>query len=233
MADTTENALDVPAAPDPVSNDTSTSKMAEETIAYFRAEMDKNKEQAIARKLENKRLQAELDDLKKQIEAANAERDKAIKETEEIRVAYQKFTDENELVRELESLRSDIKIRDLHEAFNGIEGVEYQDGVTLDDILQAAKLNPGEIEEITPELVTKAIEAARTSKPFLFSSGSASEQNGEVRQEAAPAQTLKAFGAQAVGGGSAPPAAKPDPAKAVDWSDHRAVDRYFAERNGK
>lgn len=233
MTDTTDNAQDVPAATDPVLTETSKSKMAEDSVAYFRAEMEKNKEQAIARKLEVKRLQAELDGMKKQIEAANAERDKAVKEAEEIREAYQKFTDENELVRELESLRSDIKIRDLHDAFNGIEGVEYQDGVTLDDILQAAKLNPAEIDEITPEFVTKAIEAARTSKPFLFSSGSASDQTGEVRQEAAPAQTLKAFGAQAVGGGSAPPAAKADPAKAVDWSDHRAVDRYFAELNGK
>ena len=228
MTDTNDIARDVPAATEPVLTDSSTSKMAEDSVAYFRAEMEKNKEQAIARKLENKRLQAELDGLKKQVETLTTERDKAVKEAEETKEAYAKFTDENELMQQLQSLQSDIKIRDLHEAFNGIEGVEYQDGVTLDDILQAAKINPAEIEEITPEFVTKAIEAARTSKPFLFSSGSASEQPGDVRQEAAPAQTLKAFGAQAVGGGSAPPAAKGDPAKTVDWRDPAAVRQYVA-----
>ena len=58
-------------------------------------------------------------------------------------------------------MRADRKLRDLQDAFNGVDGIEYQEGVNLDDILQAAKLNPAEIDEITPELVTKAIETAR------------------------------------------------------------------------
>lgn len=212
--------------------------MSETTLVdHWRAEADKNKTQAIKRKEEINRLNAELADLKKQLEAANKEREKAAKEVEEIKAAYEEFTNENRILQELETLKAENRLRDLHDAFNGVEGVEYQDGVTLDDILQAAKLNPDEIEEITPEFVTKAIEAARASKPFLFAAQAQAQgdaaNTGEVRQEAAPAQTLKAFGAQAVGGGSAPPAAKADPAKSVDWSDHRAVDRYFAERNGK
>lgn len=193
-----------------------------------RGEFEKALRQAQSRKAELLAVTKERDDLKKQLDSAVAERDKALKEAEETVEAYAKFTDENELMQQLEAARGELKIRDLHDAFNGIEGVEYQDGVSLDDILQAAKLNPAEIEEITPELVTKAIEAARTSKPFLFASGSASDQPGEVRQEAATAPALKAFGAQAVGGGSAPPQAQPDPAKTVDWRDPAAINKYAA-----
>lgn len=231
MTDTTDNAQDVPAAPDPVLTDPR-KPMSDGMIS--RSEFEKVLRQAQRRKTELEAVTKERDELQKQIAGLTTERDKAVKESEEIREAYAKFTDENELVRELESLRSDIKIRDLHDAFNGIEGVEYQDGVTLDDILQAAKLNPAEIEEITPEFVTKAIEAARASKPFLFA-GQAPAQGetatpGEVRQEAAPAQTLRAFGAQAVGGGSAPPSPAADPAKVVDWRDPAAISKYAANQ---
>ena len=96
---------------------------------------------------------------------------------------------------------------------------------------------PAEIDEITPELVTKAIETARASKPFLFVSQPAQAETqtpGDVPQEAASSPSLKAFGAQASGGGSAPPAARTDPAKAFDWSDPVAVSRYLeSQRGGK
>lgn len=201
-----------------------------------RAEFERVIKQSQRRKAELETLSKERDDLKKQLETAITEREKAVKESESVQEAYRKFTDENEIYKQLEEANANIRIRDLHDAFNGVEGVEYQDGVTLDDILQAAKLNPAEIDEITPEIVSQAIEAARASKPFLFATPQAQgepQNTGEVRQEAASTPSLKAFGGQASGGGSAPPAALADPAKSVDWSDHRAVDRYFAERNGK
>ena len=192
-------------------------------VDHWRAEADKNKTQAIRRKEEINRLNAELADVKKQLETANKEREKAAKEVEEIKAAYEEFTNENRILQELETLRAENRLRDLHDAFNGVDGVEYQDGVTLDDILQAAKLNPDEIDEITPEFVTKAIEAARASKPFLFAAQAQAQgdaaNTGDVRQVADPAApTLKAFGAQAAGGGSAP---KPKPE--IDYSDPVAV----------
>ena len=209
--------------------------MSESTVS--RSEFEKVLRQAQRRKTELEQVTKERDEWKGKAETALKEQEKATKEVESIREAYAKFTDENELHRELEEMRADMKLRDLQDAFNGVDGIEYQEGVNLDDILQAAKLNPAEIKEITPELVTKAIETARASKPFLFVSQPAQAETqtpGDVPQEAASSPSLKAFGAQASGGGSAPPAARTDPAKAFDWSDPVAVSRYLeSQRGGK
>lgn len=184
--------------------------------------------QAVERKIRIQQLEAELADIKGKLETATKERDEAVKTAEETQKAYQEFTSENAMQQEIAQLRGDLRRRDLTDLFNGIEGVEYQDGVTLDDVLQAAGMSFDEIEDITEDLPGKVIEAARAKKPFLFSPGSASEQPGEVRQETAtqaPAQQFKAFGAQAAGGGAT---AEVTPSKPL--SDPISQMQYVAER---
>lgn len=231
---TTESSRrDVPAAADAVSSQPG-NPMSENTVS--RSEFEKVLRQAQRRKTELEQVTKERDEWRGKAETALKELDQASQEVESIREAYAKFTDENELNRELEELRADIKLRDLQDAFNGVDGVEYQDGVNLHDILTAAQLNPAEIDEITPEIVTKAIETARASKPFLFVSQPAQAEPqtpGDVRQEAAsPPPSLKAFGAQASGGGSAPPVKDFDPVKEVDWRDPVAVSKFMESHRG-
>ena len=220
---TTESShRDVPAVAEPVSSQPG--KTMSDTVS--RSEFEKVLRQAQRRKTELEQVTKERDEWRGKAETAMKELDQASREVEEIREAYAKFTDENELHRELEELRADVKLRDLQDAFNGVDGIEYQEGVNLHDILQAAQLNPAEIDEITPEFVTKAIETARVSKPFLFVSQPAqaeTQPTGDVRQEAASSPpSLKAFGAQASGGGSAPPGQKPS----IDYSDPVAALRH-------
>ncbi len=235
---TTESSRrDVPAAAEPVS--TQRKSMSDDVVDKLRAELRKVTEESIERKMEIRRLESAAKEMESKLEAATKERDEAAKEAESIAKKYS----ESEIAKKIQELEDgiasrdyELKLVDLHAAFMGAEGVEYQEGVSLDDLLQAAKINPAEIEEITPEFVTKAIETARASKPFLFVSQPAQAEPqtpGDVRQGAASPPSLKAFGAQAAGGGSAPPAPTEDPAKAFDWSDHAAVDRFFAERNAK
>lgn len=184
--------------------------------------------QAVERKIRIQQLEAELADMKGKLEAATKERDEAVKAAEDVKAAYEEFTNENALTKEIAQLRGDLRRRDLTDLFNGVEGVEYQDGVTLDDVLAAAGMSFDEIEEITDELPGKVIEAARAKKPFLFAAGSASEQPGEVRQNAAtqaPAQQFKAFGAQAAGGGAT---AEVTPSKPL--SDPISQMQYVADR---
>ena len=186
--------------------------------------------QAVERKIRIQQLEAELAEWKGKFESVVKERDEAVKTAEETQKAYQEFTSKDAQQQTIAQLQSEIKRRDLADVFNSIEGVEYQDGVTLDDVLQAAGMSFDEIEDITEDLPGKVIEAARAKKPFLFSPGSASEQPGEVRQETAtqaPAQQFKAFGAQAAGGGATAEMKKPD------LSDPIAALRYVSERMGQ
>lgn len=195
------------------------------------AEDPKAVEQAIARKFRIRELEAQLKERDDKIAALTKERDDATKVAEETKAAYEKFTNENALSQRIKQLERDARYRDMTDTFNGIEGVEYQDGVTLEDLFHAAGVNFDELEEIPEDFTTTVIEAAKAKKPFLFaSSGSADTQTGEVRQEtAAPAQPpLRAFGAQAAGGGAAPPGPKDDPAKSVDWTNPEAINRFVA-----
>lgn len=230
----TENRRDVPDAAETVLTKPG-KPMSENTVS--RAEFERVVKQSQRRKAELDALTKERDDLKSQLQTAISERDEAVKGVEEIRQAYQEFTNENEIYRELETLKADMKLRDMADMLNGLDGIEYQQGVTLADVLEAAGIDPGEIDEIPEDFGTKVIEAARASKPFLFAAqapaqGEAAKTPGDVRPQAAQtAPTLKAFGAQAVGGGSAPPGGKPDPAKSVDWTDPAAINAFVASRD--
>lgn len=206
--------------------------MSENTVS--RGEYEKVIRQAKQRKFDLEKAQAEIADLRKQAEKLTKERDDAVKAAEETKTAYEQFTNENELYRENQSLKSERKLRDMADMLNAVEGVEYQQGVTLADVLDAAGIKPDEIDEIPEDFATKAIEAARASKPFLFAVQAPAQgetaNTGEVRPQAAETPALKAFGAQAVGGGSAPPAPRPDPAQSVDWTNPEAINRFVAGR---
>jgi len=74
-------------------------------------------------------------------------------------------------------------------------------------------------------------EKARTNKAYLFApkDGQASAKAGaDAPTEAAVPQAVRAFGAQAVGGGAAAKAPQTDPAKAIDWSNPVAVTKYVS-----
>ena len=186
---------------------------------------DRAYRQAVERKFEIERLQRELKDRDDKIAALTKERDDAVKVADETKAAYEEFTNENALHRQIGELERTIKYRDMMDAFNSVEGVEYHPGVTLDELLAAADVDFDSLDEVPEDFVTKTIEAAKAKKPYLFAvSGSAEPQKtGEVPQEtAASAPALKAFGAQAAGGGAAPPGQKPT----IDYSDPVAVMRH-------
>jgi hypothetical protein len=194
---------------------------------------DRAYRQAVERKFEIERLQRDLKDRDDKIAALTKERDDAVKVADETKAAYEEFTNENALQRRIGELERTIKYRDTMDMFNSIEGVEYHEGVTLDDLFSAAGVDFDSLDEIPEDFTTKVLEAAKAKKPFLFAvSGSAEPQTGEVPQEtAASAPALKAFGAQAAGGGAAPPAAIGSPSN-VDWRDPAAVRQYAARHNG-
>lgn len=209
--------------------------MSENTVS--RAEFERALRQAQRRKQEIATLQAERDQLKSQIETFQSERDQAYQEMESITEQFKKFTDENELFKTNQFLNAQIKERDLIDAFSSLpDGQSYQPGVTLQNVLEASGLDFDSIEEITEEFVTDAIAKAQLAKPYLFTSAPAApvaaEPQGDVRPETAvQPPALKAFGAQAVGGGSAPQVVRPDPAKTVDWTDPAAVQAFAASRD--
>ena len=210
--------------------------MSEGTVS--RADFERAIRQSQRRKQEIATLQAERDQLLSQMESYQAERDEAVQSMESITEQFTRFTDENELYKTNQYLNSQIKERDLIDAFSDLpDGQSYQAGVTLQNILEASGYEFDSIEEITDEFVTDAIAKAQTAKPYLFTSAPAAqvvaEPQGDVRPETAPAPALKAFGAQAVGGGSTPQVVRPDPAKTVDWTDPAAVQAFAASRDEK
>lgn len=185
---------------------------------------DRAYRQAVERKFVIERLEGELKAAQEKIAAIMKERDDAVKVADETKAAYEEFTNESTLQKRIGELERTIKYRDTMDMFNSIEGVEYHEGVTLDDLFSAAGVDFDSLDEIPEDFTTKVLEAAKAKKPFLFAvSGSAEPQPGEVRQEtAASAPSLKAFGAQAAGGGAAPPGQKPT----IDYSDPVAVMRH-------
>ena len=186
---------------------------------------DRAYRQAVERKFEIERLQRDLKDRDDKIAALMKERDDAVKVADETKAAYEEFTNENTLQKRIGELERTIRYRDTMDMFNSIEGVEYHEGVTLDDLFSAAGVDFDSLDEIPEDFTTKVLEAAKAKKPYLFAvSGSAEPQKtGEVPQEtAASAPALKAFGAQAAGGGAAPPGQKPT----IDYSDPVAVMRH-------
>ena len=210
--------------------------MSENTVS--RAEFGRALRQSQRRKQELATLQAEHSRAIETLQTLQAERDEAIQEMESITQQFTQFTDENELYRTNKALANQLKERDLIDAFSQLpDGMGYQDGVTLQDILDASGKSLDEIDEIDDEFVTDAIARAQTAKPYLFTRAeiahAADAAQGDVRPETAQASTFKAFGAQAVGGGSAPDVVKPDPAKSVDWSDAMAVQRFAQSRDSK
>lgn len=210
--------------------------MSENTVS--RAEFERALRQSQRRKQELATLQAEHSRAIETLQTLQEERDEAIKEMESITQQFTLFTDENELYRTNQALANQLKERDLIDAFSQLpDGMGYQDGVTLQDILDASGKSLDEIDEIDDEFVTDAIARAQTAKPYLFTrdtpAPSADVAQGDVRPEITQAPTFKAFGAQAIGGGSAPDVVKPDPAKSVDWSDAMAVQRFAQLRDSK
>lgn len=212
--------------------------MSENTVS--RAEFERALRQSQRRKQELATLQAEHSRVIETLQTLQAERDEAIQEMESITQQFTQFTDENELYRTNQALANQLKERDLIDAFSQLpDGMGYQDGVTLQDILDASGTSLDGIDEINDEFVADAIAKAQTAKPYLFTRAEitpapvADAAQGDVRPETAQAPTFKAFGAQAVGGGSAPEVVKPDPAKSVDWSDAMAVQRFAQSRDSK
>lgn len=191
---------------------------------------DRAYRQAVERKFVIERLEGELKAAQEKIAAITKERDDAVKVADETKAAYEEFTNESTLQKRIGELERTIKYRDTMDMFNSVEGVEYHEGVTLDDLFAAAGVDFDSLDEIPEDFTTKVLEAAKAKKPFLFAvSGSAEPQTGEVRQEtAASAPALRAFGAQASGGGAAPPSPRPDPAQSVDWKSPDAINKFVA-----
>lgn len=192
-----------------------------------RSEFDRVQRQNLKRKQELQQLQNELASLQEQITGLQAERDEAVQTVEEITEQYKQFTSQDALFQENEQLRTALKTIAVEDAIFGSlpEGVSLQNGVGLDEILKAAQIDFDAIEDITEDFVTEAIGKAQAAKPFLFTQMQTpqSAPEGDVRQETAPAPSLRAFGAQAVGSGAPPDMARQDPLKSVDWSNPAAV----------
>lgn len=198
-----------------------------------RAEFEKVLRQARQRKAELATLQQKMQELTSHIETLQTERDEAVTQANELAQAYETFTSENEMQAEIERLQAEIKTRDVYDALSGIEGIDYQDGVSLQDVLDAAGVNLADLDEIPDDFGQAVLSAAQQSKPYLFriqAEALEPENKADVRQETVATPALKAFGAQAVGGGTAPAHAKPDPAKTVDWTNPAAV-RAYQESN--
>lgn len=191
-----------------------------------RSEFDRVQRQNLKRKQELQQLQNELASLQEQMQALQAERDEAVQTVEEITEQYKQFTSQDALFQENEQLRTALKTIAVEDAIFGSlpEGVSLQNGVGLDEILKAAQIDFDAIEDITEDFVTEAIGKAQAAKPFLFTQMQPqAAPEGDVRQETAPAPSLRAFGAQAVGSGAPPDMARQDPLKSVDWSNPAAV----------
>ena len=139
--------------------------MSENTVS--RAEFERALRQSQRRKQELATLQAEHSRAIETLQTLQEERDEAIKEMESITQQFTLFTDENELYRTNQALANQLKERDLIDAFSQLpDGMGYQDGVTLQDILDASGKSLDEIDEIDDEFVTDAIARAQTAKPF-------------------------------------------------------------------
>lgn len=214
--------------------------MADERT-YSAEQYQSIKEDMLEYKQAKKELEKQLRELtethEKTVATLTKERDTALDEAKSVREAYEAFTNENELARTVAELRGQIRERDLTDMFGGVEGVSYHEKTTLDDIIRAAGVElPGLDDEIPETFVADVLEKARANKPFLFVDAAVLQANGteSVTQEPAPREGLRAFGAQAAGGGAATSAGtKVDPVKSVDWSNPRAVDQFFAEKNAQ
>lgn len=204
--------------------------VSDELIGRLRADLDKE----ISVK---KKIRKERDDLKTQVETLTKERDAALAAAQELESAYEEFTSKDHQAKEIQRLQREILTRDVTDKIKSTEGVKLHDGVELSDLLLASGMQADfdKLQDAIPEdFTTKVIEAAKAKKSFLFATPDAVHDGvneSAVRKEN-PSLALPKFGGEVFGGGSAP-AAKADPAKSVDWSDHRAVDRYFAARDGK
>jgi predicted RNase H-like nuclease (RuvC/YqgF family) len=203
-----------------------------------RSEFEKVLRQLQRRKGELAELQNKFNELQSTQQQLIQERDEAITIMEQQTEQFQRFTNENELAQENAMLRGELKQIYVEDAIYAAlpEGMNLQQGVSIQEILGAAGTSLDDLEDLTPEVIQEAIGKAHSTKPYLFfeaAGAQAGEQpaqagEGEVRQQTAPpapAPSLRAFGAQAVGGGSAPEAAR-DPAKTVDWTNPAAVNSY-------
>lgn len=210
-----------------------------------RSEFEKVLRQLQRRKGELAELQKQFNELQSTQQQLIQERDEAITIMEQQTEQFQRFTNENELAQENAMLRGELKQIYVEDAIYAAlpEGMNLQQGVSIQEILGAAGTSLDDLEDLTPEVIQEAIGKAHSSKPYLFfeaAGAQAGEQpaqagEGEVRQQAepvAPAPSLRAFGAQAVGGGSAPQSAR-DPAKTVDWTNPAAVMQATKTPNGK
>lgn len=194
------------------------------------------KEDMLEYKAKLKALTKERDELveqhEKTVKELTKERDEAVKQSAELQQAYEQFTSENELYQENLSLKQSIRERELIDAFSSVDGVDYQEGVGLEDLLRASGVKLPEIGEEIPEtFVTDVLEKARAAKPFLFVQPAVQDakQVESVTQESIPAPGLRAFGAQTVGGGAAAHGLNSDTVKSVDFTSYEAA-RAFAER---
>lgn len=211
-----------------------------------RSEFEKVLRQLQRRKSELAEANKALQEAKSFLEQIQAERDEAVSLMEQQTEQFQRFTDENEIVRENAALRAELKQIYVEDAVYASlpEGMSLQQGVTVAEIMGAAGVNIDELEDFGMETIQEAIGKAQAAKPYLFLSGAVDAQagqqpaevsNGDVRQQIEPAATnqpsLRAFGAQAIGGGSAPENMRQaNPVKSVDWSNPAAVLGYKPQK---
>lgn len=229
-----QDRRDVPDAAGGALTDEIKRPMSENSIS--RAEFDRVKNQAIRRKAEIEKLTKERDEWQQKFEAFQTEHDEAIAQMEQMTEQFKQFTSENTLYQHIEALQREIRDRDAIEAFSQLpEGLDYQPGVTLKDLFDAAGVDPDSIEEFSPEVVSEIVSLAKEAKSYLFNTQPATGGPGDVRplndpsaQAAQQPQNpaIRAFGAQAIGGGAANPSARANPAQTVDWSDPAAVLAY-------
>ena len=229
-----QDRRDVPDAAGGALSDEKRKTMSDQPVS--RAEFERVKRQAIERKKSLEKLEKERDEWRTKYESSQAEHDEAIEALNSMTEQVKQFTSENTLYQHIEALQREIRDRDAIEAFSQLpEGLDYQPGVTLKDLFDAAGVDPDSIEEFSPEVVSDIVSRAKEAKSYLFNTQPATGGPGDVRPlndpQAQAAQqpqnpAIRAFGAQAIGGGAANPSARANPAQTVDWSDPAAVLAY-------
>lgn len=194
------------------------------------------KEESIERRVRIKELEARVKEMEsehaREIETLTKERDEAKANAEEIAEAYETFTSESELHKTIEGLRGQIRKRELTDTIRSVEGADFHAGVTFEEIIAAAGVAmPGVDDELPEGWASSVVEKARTNKAYLFAPRereAGTTIGADAPKETAVPQAVRAFGAQAVGGGAAAKAPQTDPAKAVDWSNPVAVTKYVS-----
>lgn len=209
--------------------------MSDEIVSHLKDELNNVIKESIKRKIKIDELEEKAKEYDANIAKLTKERDDAVTASQELETAYEEFTSKDHQAKEIQRLQRELLTRDVFGKIKSIEGVKLHDGVELSELLHASGTQDefDKLQGDTPEdFTTRVVEAAKAKRPYLFVSPNAAVQPGEsesaVRKEAPQQSALRAFGAQAAGGGSAPMSPRTDPAQLVDWRNPEAINRFVS-----